>query len=143
MLYKIGLFSHCYSHSHKYYVPVPNSKKKIFGPLWGVTHTYVSIHTEKRNIGIWVCIHMRFAGFEPAIPVYSINNFSVLYRHNSSTALHNLYASNWESTADNLTAVPTAQVNWYRLYVRWVLRNICLTVINGRASLLLTSSKNV
>jgi len=63
-----------------------------------------------------MCIHMPYAGFEPAIPVNSVNIFAVCYRHNTTAACHNLSATTLQPAANKYTAVPATSIPWFRLF---------------------------
>ena len=64
------------------------------------------------------CIHMRYAGFEPAIPIHSVNIFSVFYSHNTTAACHNSSATTLQPAAHKYTAVPPASKPWILLSTR-------------------------
>jgi hypothetical protein len=64
-----------------------------------------------------MCIHMRYAELEPAIPVDSVNIFAVFYSHNTTAACHILSATTLPA-ASKYTAVPAASVPWFRLFTR-------------------------
>jgi hypothetical protein len=61
---------------------------------------------------------MRYAGFEQAIPVDSVNNFAVYYTHTTGATCHNLSATTKQPPANKYTAGHAAFVPWYRLFTR-------------------------
>jgi len=65
-----------------------------------------------------MCIHMRYGGFEPAIPVDNVNIFAVYYSQNTTAACHNLSATTLQPAANKYTAVPASSVPWFRLFTR-------------------------
>ena len=65
-----------------------------------------------------MCIHMRYAGFEPAIPVNSVNTFAVYHSHNTTAACHNLSATSLHRAANKCTAGRAASAPWFRLFAR-------------------------
>jgi hypothetical protein len=104
-----------------HYVPLRKPKelpRHFVEPLWGVTQPHASTYTEKQNAAIRMCIQMRCAGFEQAIPVDSVNIFAVYYSHNTRAACHNLSATTKQPPANKYTAGHSASVPWYRLFTR-------------------------
>ena len=65
-----------------------------------------------------MCIHMRYAGLDHAIPVNSVNIFAVYYSHNTTASCHNLSATSLQLAASKPTGVPGASAPWFRLFAR-------------------------
>jgi len=60
-----------------------------------VTHPYASTYTEKQNTGTRTCIYKRYGGFEPVIPVESVNIFAVYYSHKKRHPVYGTQCPAW------------------------------------------------
>jgi hypothetical protein len=96
-----------------YYVPLPIPKElfRLFvePSLGSDPPVRLHLHTKKIR-GIHICIHMRYAGFQPAITVDSVNIFAVYYSHNTSSIL--------QRAATTYTPCRAAFVPRFRLFTR-------------------------
>jgi hypothetical protein len=61
---------------------------------------------------------MRYAGFEPAIPVDSVNIVAVYYSHTTTAAFRILSATTLQSAANKYADVVAASISWFRLFTR-------------------------
>ena len=104
-----------------YYVPLPIPKEllRLFVEhLWG-SDPPVRLHIHrKHNTGICMCIHMRYAGFEPAIPVDSVNIFPVYYSQNTPPDWNSLSDNTSQLAANKYRDVPPASIPRFRLFTR-------------------------
>jgi len=112
----------CFSPStNMFYVSLPIPKELLrfyVEPLVG-SDIPVRLHLHrKRNTGFRMCIHMRFARFDHAIPVNSVNMFTVYYSYTRTAVCHNLSATILHRAACQYTAVPSASVPWFRFFTQ-------------------------
>ena len=65
-----------------------------------------------------MCIHKGHAGFEPTIPVDSVNIFPVYYSHNTTAACNSLSGTTLQPAANKYTAVRAASISRFHLFTR-------------------------
>jgi len=63
-------------------------------------------------------LHMRYAGFEPTIPVDSVNIFPVYYSHNTTAACNSLSGSTLQHAGNKYTDVRAASIPRFHLFTR-------------------------
>ena len=104
-----------------YYVALPIPKEllrlSVEPSLGSDPPVRLNLH-RKTNTGIRICIHMWYAGFEPAIQVSSENIFAVYYSHNTTAACHNLSTTILQHAANKSTAGRATSFPWFRLFTR-------------------------